>query len=114
MFGKQQVGGRDAAAVQEVGPAQTGNPRSVSAFCEAPTYAIQYVDDEGRSHVTLAHRIGGIWHLPPNGENYSSTLRPLNKDSWLAKGLERKLNVLESSESSSSPVIPEDAGDIGG
>ena len=68
-----------------------GAPRTVTNFVEARTFAVEYVDDAGNKHVTLAMRIGGRWHLPPNGENYAATLRPLANDSWLAKAFESRL-----------------------
>jgi hypothetical protein len=68
----------------------TGTPRSVRMMSRAETYAVAWVDDGGREHIELVHRIGGIWHTAPNGENYASTLRSLRPDAWLAKALEGK------------------------
>lgn len=68
-----------------------GAPRSLSGFMEAKTYAVEYVDDNGDKHITLAMLVGGQWYLPPNGENYAATLRPINKDTWLAKQLDERL-----------------------
>ena len=45
-----------------------GTPRSLTGFTEAKTYGVEYVDDAGVKHVTLAQYIGGQWYLPPNGE----------------------------------------------
>jgi hypothetical protein len=73
----------------QLSPGQ-GTPRTVTNFAEVQTYGVEYVDDSGNKHVTLALRIGGTWHLAPNGENYAASLRALKGDTWLAKALEEK------------------------
>lgn len=76
-------------------PSQTretgGTARAISHFVEAKSYAIEYTDDEGTKHVTIVMRIGGQWYLPPNGENYAATLRPIRSDNWLGKALTERL-----------------------
>ena len=67
-----------------------GGPRTLSGFAEAKSYGIEYTDDDGNKHTTIGMYIGGQWYLPPNGENYASTLRPLKSDTWLAKSLEER------------------------
>lgn len=84
-----------------------GLPKTVTNFAEVQTYGIEYVDDNGNKHVTIAMRIGGTWHLAPNGENYAATLRPLKSDTWLAKQLEERI------QDAAPSVIPkEDAVDV--
>jgi len=68
----------------------SGAARTITGFAEAKTYGIEYVDDEGTKHVTIAMFIGGAWYLPPNGENYAATLRPIKNDMWLGKALEER------------------------
>jgi hypothetical protein len=63
----------------------------VTNFAPADTYAIEWVDDDGRVHRELMHRIGGVWHRAPNGENYANTLRAISNDSWLVKHLEERI-----------------------
>jgi hypothetical protein len=50
-------------------------------------FAVQYVGDDGVEHNTVVMRIGSKWYLPPNGEAWSGTLRPLLGESWLGKQL---------------------------
>ena len=109
MFEKQHMVGRDVASVSPMGPAVMATPRTIPNFIEADTFAVQYVDDDGRLHTTLVHRVGGVWQLPPNGENYAATLRPLGRDSWLAKALDKKF---EAFELRFEPKVPADAGDV--
>jgi hypothetical protein len=67
-----------------------GAPRQLTGFSEAKSYGIEYTDDDGNKHVTIAQYISGSWYLPPNGENYAATLKPLNADTWLTKLLEER------------------------
>jgi hypothetical protein len=67
-----------------------GAPRSVKMMSRTETYAVTWADDDGREHTELIHRIGGIWHRAPNGENYASTLMSLRPDAWLAKAFENR------------------------
>jgi hypothetical protein len=68
----------------------TGTPRTIVRCVEMHTFAVDYVTDDGKRHVAIAQRVGGIWHLPPNGENYAATLRPLKKETWLSQLLEER------------------------
>lgn len=95
MFGNNKVNGRPVGVGipegQRRAQADTGAPGAVLHFVEAQTFAVQYVDQDGRARPpTLVHRIGGVWHLAPNGENYAATLRPVAADSRLAKNLEER------------------------
>lgn len=88
---------------------QAGAPRTVTGFAEAKTYGIEYTDDDGTKHTTVVMNIGGQWYMPPNGENYAATLRPIKADTWLGKALEDgRLN------SNTSSLPKEDAVDIVG
>ena len=69
-------------------------------------FGVQYVDDAGIEHNTVVMRIGGKWYMPPNGEAWAQTLRPLTRDTWLAKQLG------EAWLTRSSPVPKADAVDI--
>lgn len=72
----------------------TAAPRTVTGFAEAKTFGIEYTDDDGEKHTTVAMCIGGQWYMPPNGENYAATLRPIKSDTWLGKALEEgRLNT---------------------
>jgi hypothetical protein len=90
----------------QLSPGQ-GTPRTLNRFVEAQTFAVEYVDDGGAVHITLAVRIGGVWHLPPNGENYAATLRPLKADTWLSKDLESQF-----ADRAPATVPAEDAVDV--
>ena len=85
----------------------TGVPQTLTGFAEAKSYGVEYVDEAGNKHVTVLMRIGDQWYLPPNGENYASTLRQLNKDTWLAKLLTDRFN-----NSITASLPKEDAVDI--
>lgn len=67
-----------------------GPPQTLTGFVEMKSYGIEYVDADGNKHTTVAQYGGGRWYLPPNGENYAATLRPLNGDTWLTQLLEEK------------------------
>ena len=91
MFGEgvgRQVGVGVPAGQRSAG---TGNPRSVTNFAEMKTYAVEWVDDDGRMHREAMHCIGGVWHRAPNGENYAATLKAINPDSWLVKLLAERI-----------------------
>jgi hypothetical protein len=83
-------------------------PGTVVNFVEAKTYAVRYADSDGRVRTTLMHRIGGVWHIAPNGENYAATLRPLATDSKLAKTLEDRFL----GETTTATLPKEDAVDV--
>jgi hypothetical protein len=71
-----------------------GTPRTITHCVEMHTFAVQYVTDDGKQHIGIAQRVGGIWYLPPNGENYAASLRPLKKDTWLSQLLEEKFRTV--------------------
>lgn len=88
---------------------QAGAARTITGFAEAKTYGVEYVDDEGTKHTTIVMLIGGQWYLPPNGENYAATLRPIKADTWLGKALE------ESKANTNTASLPKaDAVDVVG
>lgn len=93
----------------------TGSPRTVTGFMIVQNVAIEYVDDAGNKHRTIAMLdSAGTWYLPPNGENFASTLRPLSNTTWLAQALTAKLEAMKTQATSSElPVPPEDAVDVG-
>ena len=94
----------------------TGQPRTVRGFMELRNVAIEYVDDAGNIHRTIAMvDPSGIWYLPPNGENFSATLRPLTANTWLAKALSEELARRDADSGKSGPAAPvpgEDAVDV--
>ncbi len=84
--GLRQVG--TGFPTEQLTQASTGRPGTVEHFALAETYAVQWVDQEGRSHKELLHRIGGVWFKAPNGENYAATLRPITASGKLSQALE--------------------------
>lgn len=64
-----------------------GDVKRLRHMLPAQMFAVQFVDDEGAVHDTVAMRIGGDWYLPPNGETWSASLRRLKGDTWLAQQL---------------------------
>jgi len=94
MFGDNKVNGRAVGVGIPEGQRRTqvdnSAPGTVLDFVEAQTFAVRYVDADGRTHITMVHRIGGVWHIAPNGENYAATLRPVAADSRLSKNLEER------------------------
>jgi hypothetical protein len=83
-------------------------PGTVLNFAKAETFGVQYVDAQGRTVTTMVHRIAGVWYLAPNGENYSSQLRPLGAESKLRKTLEERFV----SDTTTSTIPKEDSVDI--
>jgi hypothetical protein len=81
----------------------TGPPRTLIGFGEAQTFAVNWVDDNGKQHAELMHRIGGVWHRAPNGENYFATLRRFGSDTWLSQLLEEQVKKLAPVTASSLP-----------
>lgn len=94
----------------------TGQPRTVRGFMELRNIAIEYVDDTGNIHRTIAMvDSNGVWYLPPNGENFQATLRPLTPNTWLAKALAEELTRRDTDAGKLGPVAPvpaEDAVDV--
>lgn len=109
MFGNSAVSGRQVGVgiPADQRSAGTGAPRTVTNFAEMKTYAVEWVDDDGRVHREAMHCIGGIWHRAPNGENYAATLRAVAKDSWLVRLLNERT---ASANATSAPTT--DAVDI--
>jgi hypothetical protein len=68
----------------------TGEPFTVTQFCEAKSFAATYADDHGKLHTSILLRIGGQWHIAPNGENFAATLKSLKRDGRLSNNLEAK------------------------
>ena len=79
---------------------------SLQHFVPTEMFAVQYCDEGGVEHRTVVMRIGGQWYLPPNGEIWAQSLRPLKGDAWLAKQLSEAL------QSHTAPVPKTDAVDI--
>jgi hypothetical protein len=72
-------------------------------------FAIRYADDQGRIHTTIAIRCGKKWYLPPNGETWTGSLRPLNDD-WLEKLLEpaaQRLKAATTPVASNTVPVPD-------
>jgi hypothetical protein len=94
----------------------TGQPRTVRGFMELRNIAIEYVDDAGNVHRTIAMvDSNGTWYLPPNGENFQATLRGLAEGTWLAKALKEELARRDADSGKAGPVAPipaEDAVDV--
>lgn len=92
----------------------TGPARTLMNFAEMKTFAIEYVDDQGNRHITLAmYRVlDGKWYLPPNGENFASTLRPLGENSWLAKKLGERLADAAADAAPDAAIPKEDAAKV--
>lgn len=80
-----------------------GTPKTLIGFGEAQTFAVQWVDDSGKQHAELMHRIGGIWHRAPNGENYFATLRRFKSDTWLSQLLEDQIKKMQPMTTASLP-----------
>jgi hypothetical protein len=89
MFGNMNGRGVGIPEGQRTG-SERAAPGTVVNFVEAETFAVQYANADGIIVTTLVHRMGGQWHLAPNGENYAATLKPLNRDSKLSKALEER------------------------
>jgi hypothetical protein len=68
-----------------------GGSRRVTNIARSEEFAVEWVDDDGRTHIEIMHRIGGVWHRAPNGENYAATLKRIAADSWLVKLLEERI-----------------------
>jgi len=84
----------------------TGQPRSVTGYMEMKNVAIEYVDDAGNKHRTVALLdSSGTWYLPPNGENFAATLKPLAPNTWLAQALSK---IQEKLKADAAPVDPKD------
>jgi hypothetical protein len=83
----------------------TGQPRTITGFMELKNVAIEYVDDAGNKHRTIAMLDAhGQWYLPPNGENFAATLRPLAAGTWLAKALSETLNKSRAAAETTDPA----------
>lgn len=85
MFNNNGV--RPAGVVSTTRPNEAAPTRKLTHCAPAQMYAIEYGDDDGKKHTTVAMCIGGVWYLPPNGEDWARSLRPVPKDSWLEKQL---------------------------
>jgi hypothetical protein len=83
----------------------SGSPRTVTRFCTVDVLAVSWVDDGGKEHTEIVHRIGGVWHRAPNGENYAATLKSLAQGSWLSELFERRFRE-EQSRRLSAPTTP--------
>jgi hypothetical protein len=87
----------------------TGTPRTIVNCMEMHTFAVDYVTDDGKRHIGIAQRVGGIWHLPPNGENYAAQLRPLKKETWLSQLLEERFQSQNpAAAAAANAAIPND------
>jgi hypothetical protein len=87
----------------------TGQPRTLTGFMVLQNVAIEYVDDQGNKHRTIAMvDSAGTWYLPPNGENFAATLRPLGVGTWLSKLLVEKLESLKSAAQSADQPVPDE------
>lgn len=89
----------------QLSPGQ-GQPRTITGFMRLEEYALEFVDDQGTKHRTIAMRdANGTWYLPPNGENFAATLRPLAEGTWLSQELAR---VREKQQADAVPTDPKD------
>lgn len=89
----------------------TGQPRTVTGFMEMKNVAVEYVDDAGNKHRTVALLdANGTWYIPPNGENFAATLRPLAPNTWLAQKLTECLQRATATDKGTVPA--EDAAEI--
>lgn len=88
----------------------TGTPKTVFHVVEAKSFAVEYTDDAGTKHATVAMLIGETWYLPPNGENYAATLRPAAP--WLVEQLNARAG---SAADPSTPMsVPDNGVDVVG
>ncbi len=87
------VAGRPTGVGQSAGQrgSVAGGSRRVTNIARSEEFAVEWVDDDGRTHIEIMHRIGGVWHRAPNGENYAATLKRIAPDSWLVKLLEERI-----------------------
>lgn len=65
-------------------------PFTIQAFCEAKSFACTYADESGKLHTSIVLRVGGVWHIAPNGENFAATLKSLRRGTRLSDSLEAK------------------------
>jgi hypothetical protein len=90
----------------------TGEPFAVVSFCKADSFAATYADESGKLHTSILLRVGGRWHIAPNGENFASTLKALRPGTPLANTLEaayeRSLDDAMSAAVKSVANIPKD------
>jgi hypothetical protein len=109
MFGDNRVAGRPVGVGQTSGQRGTsvGGGRRLTNIARSEEYAVEWVDDDGNSHLEIMHRVGGVWHRAPNGENYAAQLKAVSSTSWLVKLLEERI----AGESTTS-IPKEDAVDV--
>lgn len=106
MFESPNVNQRQVAIPEGQYASRGDGVKTVTHFTPASMFAVQYLDDEGLSHDTVVMHIGGLWYLPPNGEVWARSLRPLKEDTWLAK----QLSLARAS--SAAPLPKVDAVDV--
>lgn len=83
-------------------PQGTGAPKTLLHVAEARHFAIQYADDNGTLHNTIATEVGGVFYLAPNGENYAQTLRPMS--GWLTEQMQERV----AAHRPTAPVVSKD------
>jgi hypothetical protein len=110
MMGNSGMSGRPAGVGLPAGQLSQGegSPRRVTNIARSEEFAVEYTDDNGQVHSEIMHRIGGVWHRAPNGENYARTLRRINPTSWLVKQIEERVADV----TSSTPLPAQDAVDV--
>jgi len=69
----------------------TGTPKTITHFVPAQMAAVQYVDEQGAVHATVLMKVGNMWYMPPNAEQWAGALKPLA--SWLAKLCEEQVDL---------------------
>jgi hypothetical protein len=108
MFGQNNVNGRQVGVGLPEGQGRADGraaPKTVFAFQEAKTYAVQWTDVDGTVHQELVHEINGLWYRAPNGENYAKQLRVCSD--WLSKAFAER-----AADSKTATVPTQDAVDI--
>lgn len=69
--------------------AASGQPQTLINLARAEFHGVEYIDVTGRKIVTVIVKIGNVWYMPPNSDQWASQLRPIA--SWLSEQLEERI-----------------------
>lgn len=70
--------------------AERGTPKTVRHVMPVEWFAVQWFDENGRSHEEISCRVGSTVYLAPNGEQWSAGLK--RAAPWLTDHVNRELN----------------------
>lgn len=103
MFGQGPVGRQVGVVAPSARPDDAPSQKLLN-FQPCFFAAVEYGDAQGQKHTNVLLHMGGQWYMPPNGETWAQSLRPVAD--WLTRQLNQEFSKVETKGVDAAASVP--------